>query len=73
MYGLFLRGTYSRVLKLKKRSNKLAIAAFLKNAAIGPLYKSCIWEVSEFFWVLPIAAFLWNAAIANLLLHFFEF
>ena len=37
MYGLFLRGTYSRVLKLKKRSNKLAIAVFLKNTAIGQL------------------------------------
>ena len=36
-YNPFLRGTDSRGLKLKKRSNRLAIAAFLKNAAIGQL------------------------------------
>ena len=28
--------TYSRILKKQNRSNRLAIAAFLKSAAIGP-------------------------------------
>ena len=32
----FLDVTYSRVLKKKKCSNRLAIAAFLKSVAIGP-------------------------------------
>ena len=31
-------------------------AVFFKNAAIGSLSKTRIWEASEFFWVLPIAA-----------------
>ena len=35
-FFFFLGVTYSRVLKKQKRSNRLAIAAFLKSAAIGP-------------------------------------
>ena len=34
-YDHFLNGTFSRVLKHKKRSDRLAVAEFLKNAAIG--------------------------------------
>ena len=45
-----------------KRSYTLAIAAFLKNTAIGP--------VEQFFKGGPIAVFLKNAAIANLQLRF---
>ena len=58
MYTPFLRGTYSRVLKHKKRNDRLAIAAFLKNAAIGHLQK--------IYMVRPIAAFFKSATIANM-------
>ena len=33
---IILGVTYSRILKKQKHSNRLAIAAFLKSAAIGP-------------------------------------
>ena len=35
-FFFFLDITYSRVLKKQKCSNRIAIAAFLKSAAIGP-------------------------------------
>ena len=35
-FFFFLDVTYSRVLKMQKCSNRIAIAAFLKSAAIGP-------------------------------------
>ena len=50
--------TYSCVFKKQKCSNRLAIAAFLKSAAIGPAKRKCTGEASKFLVVLPITAFL---------------
>ena len=54
--NFFLGVTYSRILKKQKRSNRLAIAAFLKSAAIGPPKRKCTQEASEFLVVLKNAA-----------------
>ena len=45
---IILGVTYSRILKKQKHSNRLAIAAFLKSAAIGPPKKEVTWEALEF-------------------------
>ena len=55
-FFFFLGVTYSCVLKKKKCSNRLAIAAFLKSAAIGPPKRKCTWEASEFLVVLKNTA-----------------
>ena len=65
-FFFFLGVTYSRVLKKQNRSKRLAIAAFLKSAAIGPPKRRRTWEASGFFVVLLIVAFLKNAAISHL-------
>ena len=57
-FFFFLGVTYSCVFKKQKCSNRLAIAVFLKSAAIGPTKRKCTGEASEFLVVLPITAFL---------------